>query len=214
MPRRIVPRTIAVRRGRRAAQRRARGIMVPRRRFKPNVYHFKRKVFLQDYAIVGGTQFAGAIQFALVDLPGYTDFTNLYDMYRFNKVVFKLIPKITEAALLGGSATLANANLQQIHSAIDYDDNSAPTNINQLVQYQTHKMTRGNQIHTRILVPKCQTTVSGASAAPKAKQWLDCDQTSLSHRGIKFIIPSPSQPSTTVYYDLEMTYYMSFKAVL
>jgi len=179
----------------------------------PNVYHFKRKVFLQDYAVVSTTQILGAIQFALVDLPGSTDFTNLYDMYRFNKVVWKLIPKVSEA-LLNAGGTLSNANLQQIHSVIDYDDNTAPTSINQLVQYQSHKLTRGHQMHTRVVVPKCQMTVSGASAAPKAKQWLDCDQNSLAHRGLKFIIPAPATPGTTVYYDLEMTYYMSFKNVI
>lgn len=187
-----------------------RGFTGPR---KPNVYHFKRKVFLQDYNIVSTTQQLGAIQFALVDLPGYTDFTNLYDMYRFNKVVWKLIPKVSEAALTSG-ATLANANLQQIHSVIDYDDAVAPTGINQLVQYQSHKMSRGHQVHTRVVVPKSQGTVSGSSAAPKAKQWLDCDQISIPHRGIKYVIPAPAQPNTTLYYDLEMTYYMSFKSVV
>lgn len=215
MPRRVVPRTLRYRKGRRAAQRRARGIMVPRRVGgfgKPNVYHFKRKVFLQDYLIISTSQALGSIQFALVDLPNSTDFTNLYDQYRFNKVVFKLIPKISESSINPGAIT--NANLQQIHSVIDHDDNTAPTGINQLVQYQTHKMTRGHQVHTRVLIPKCQATVSGASAAPKAKQWLDCDQNSLAHRGLKFIVPAPATPGTTLYYDLELTYYMSFKAVL
>lgn len=179
---------------------------------RPDVYHFKRKVFLQDYLIISTTQALGAIQFALVDLPGFTDFTNLYDQYRFNKVVWKLIPKISEASLNAGSNS--NANLQQIHSVLDYDDNTAPTSINQLVQYQSHRMTRGSQIHSRVLVPKCQMSVSGAAAAPKAKQWLDCDQTSLVHRGIKFIVPAAATPGTTLYYDLEMTYYMSFKNVL
>lgn len=178
-----------------------------------NTYHFKRKLFLQDYLAVSTTQAAGAIQFALIDLPGYTDFTNLYDMYRFNKVVFKLIPKYTEVSLVPGSTT-QNANLQQIHSVIDYDDAVSPASINQLTQYQSHKMTRGNKIHTRVLIPKCQTTVSGASAAPKSKQWLDCDQNSLAHRGIKFIVPTAGTANTTLYYDLELTYYMSFKNVL
>lgn len=176
------------------------------------VYNFKRKVFLQDWAVVGATQTATAVQFALSDLPGYTDFTSLYDMYRIDKVEFKLIPKYTEVGLVGGSAN--NSNLQQIHSVIDYDDAVAPTTISQLCQYQSHKMTRGNRVHKRTVVPKIQATVSSLSALPKAKQWIDCDQTSVYHRGIKLIIPAAGQSGTTVYYDLEMTQHLSFKNVL
>lgn len=193
----------------------SRPIRAPRR---PDVYHFKRKVFLKDYAIVSTTDFRGSIQFALVDLPSATDFTNLYDQYRFNKVVVKLIPKFTEVGYNAGSSN--NANCQQIHSVLDFDDNSAPTSINQLCEYQSHKMTRGNQMHTRILVPKVQSTVlvggAGvtASAAPRSKQWLDCDQNSIAHRGVKLIIPASATAGTTVSYDAELTYYISCKNVL
>lgn len=177
------------------------------------IYNFKRKLFLQDYIVVSTSSFSGALQFTLSDLPGYTDFTNLYDMYKINKVVWKLIPKYTEAALNGGTAN--NSNCQQIHSVIDYDDNVAPTGgISQLTQYQSHRMTRGNQIHSRTIIPKVQTSAQALSALPKANQWIDCDQTTVYHRGIKFIVPAAAQPGTTLYYDAEITMYLSMKNVL
>lgn len=183
-----------------------------KRPLESRVYSFKRKVFLQDYAVVSTTQAAVAQQFALADLPGFTDFTNLYDMYKITKVIFKLIPKFTNVALAAGSPN--NSNLQQIHSVIDYDDATAPSTIGQLCQYQSHRMTRGTQIHSRTFVPKVQTTVSALSAAPKANQWIDCDQTTINHRGVKFIIPAAGTAGTTVYYDAEITMYLAMKNVL
>lgn len=176
------------------------------------IYNFKRKLFVQDWTIVGATQAAGVRTFALSDLPGYTDFTSLYDMYKIRKVVFKIIPKFSEVALSGG--TTNNANLQQIHSAIDYDDGVAPASINTLCQYQSHRMTRGYAVHTRTLVPKVQTTVSGLNTAPKANQWIDCDQAGIVHNGVKYIIPAAAQAGTTLYYDCEITMYLSMKNVL
>lgn len=182
---------------------------------KPNVYHFKRKLFLQDGISIPSTApWSYAYQFRLMDLPNYTEYTALYDQYRINKIVLKLIPKYTESTVQAG-ATTNNAIMQQVHSAIDYDDLSYPTGISQLCEFQTHKMTRGNQVHTRVLVPQCQINVGNlGAAAPKAKQWLDCDQPGLSHRGVKVFIPNPTPANTTVYYDVEMTYYVSFKAVI
>lgn len=205
--RRSAPRRRLIRR-RRMARRPIRR-MIPR---NPNVHNFKRKLFLQDYIAVSGTQVAGATQFTISDLPSSTDFTNLFDQYRINKIVWKLIPKYTEVALVPGSAT-QNANLQQIHSVLDYDDATAPTSISQLTQYQNHKMTRGNQVHTRVLIPKVETMVNGASNAPKSYVWIDCDDTTVFHRGVKFIVPSPGTTGTTLYYDAEFTFYISCKNV-
>lgn len=183
---------------------------------KPNVYHFKRKVFLPDAVIVASSTglFGLAYQFRLIDLPNVTDFTNLYDMYRFNKVVMKLIPKYSDNLLIAGG-NISNSNIQQVHSVIDYDDLVSPTSISQLCEYQSHKMTRGNQVHTRVIVPKCQLNVGNiGAAAPVAKQWIDCDQTSISHRGAKVVIPAPLTADTQISYDLELTYYVSFKCVV
>lgn len=178
---------------------------------RPNVYHFKRKYFVVDaFAVTTGTDFKLGVNFALSNLPTFTDFTNLYDMYRINKIVYKIIPKYSQANLSGG----LNANLQQIHSAIDYDDTVAPVSISDLTQYQTHRMTRGNGIHTRVLVPKVNLSINNFADAPKAKQWIDCDDSTVLHRGLKLYIPAPLGADITVSYDVEATFYMSFKNVV
>lgn len=191
---------------------RRRQLARPMRRMprQPNVYHFKRKFFLIDAIVVNsGVDDKRGIGFALQNLPNFTDFTNLYDMYRINKVVYKIIPKYTQQTI-----TALTNNVQQIHSVLDYDDITAPGTISDLTQYQNHKMTRGNQIHTRVIVPKVLNTTAGLNTAPKSYQWLDCDNTGIVHRGLKLYIPAPGSAGLTLSYDVEATFYVSFKHVV
>lgn len=183
------------------------------RKFRPNTYDFKRTIFYENLFIVNsGTPLGYAFEQKFSQLPGVTDFTNLYDSYMIKKIVVKLIPKITQHNL--STTTIGNADLPQVHSAIDYDDATTPTSVNQLVEYQSHKMTRGNQVHTRVLVPKVELSTSSTGNAPKAFQWLDCDDTTVNHRGIKVWFNAPQSTGCTVYYDMLVKVYFSCKNVL
>lgn len=180
-------------------------------RGQPSVYSFKRTIFNKDNIVISGTDFAAAWSWDMNALPNVTDFSNLYDMYMIKKIVVKIIPKYSEALLNSGAST--NANMQQIHSVIDYDDGTNPTSINDLVQYQSHKLTRGNQVHTRVFVPKVELATSAANA-PKAYQWIDFDSLTTTHRGMKVYIPAPTSASTQVVYDVQTIYYFSCKNVV
>lgn len=180
---------------------------------RPNVYDFKRKIYYENLFIVNsGTPLGYAFQQTLSQLPNYTDFTNLYDQYMIKKIVVKIIPKITQHNL--ATTTIGNSDLPQLHSVIDYDDATTPTSVSQLVEYQTHKMTRGNEVHTRVIVPKVELDVAAATSAPKAYQWLDCDASTVNHRGLKFWFNAPQSANMTVYYDMLVTCYFSCKNVL
>lgn len=180
------------------------------------VYHFKRTQFYQNALSVSaaGTDYAQAWTFALNLLPNATDFTNLYDMYMIKKVVWKLIPKITQDTLVAGTA---NQDLPQVHTAIDYDDTVPPASIQTLCEYQSHRMTRGNQVHTRVFVPKIEMGAEGAAGsaliAPKAFQWIDSDNASAVHKGLKVYIPKPLTALTQINYDVQVVYYFSCKDV-
>lgn len=190
---------------------------------RPKAYSFKRKLFVYNNIELNyGTDYAGVFNFRLDQLPNYSDFQNLYDQYMIKKIVFKIIPKYSESALVTGGATTGinpNNQMQQIHSCIDYDDNTLPTSVDQLCQYQTHKMTRGNLVHTRVFVPKCEINVTSSAGvasanAPKAYQWLDCDAPTIPHNGIKVFIPAPGMANTRIQYDILTTYYISCKGVV
>lgn len=188
----------------------ARSLRTPMR---PNTYSFKRQIFYENLIVVNSGAASGyAFQQAFSQLPNYTDFTNLYDQYLIKKIVVKMIPKISQHNLT--STTTGNADLPQVHSVVDYDDNTTPTSVQQLCEYQSYKMTRGNQIHTRVFVPKIELNADSSVSAPKAYQWLDCDAPTLNHRGIKWWFSAPSSANTSVYYDMLVKVYFSCRNVL
>lgn len=180
---------------------------------RPNTYAFKRQIFYENLFIVNtGTPLGYAFQQKFDQLPGYTDFTNLYDQYCIKKIVVKIIPKVTQHNL--ATTTTGNSDLPQVHSVVDYDDATTPTSVSQLVEYQSHRMTRGNQIHTRVIVPKVELSTSGTGNAPKSYQWLDCDDSSVNHRGIKVWFNAPQSAGMSVYYDMLVKVYFSMRNVL
>lgn len=194
---------------RRYGRRRVRGGLGNR------VYNFKRTLFLENSIGVtaAGNLYSNHFGFTLGMLPAATDFTNLFDQYRINKVVWKAIPKFT---VVNGISGTGNALLAQVHTAIDYDDaNALPTGtaLSEITQYQSHRMHRGTAIIRRTVVPKVELA-GGATVFPKAYQWIDCDNTAILHNGIKVVIPKPLPAGTEMWYDVQMDVYLSCKNVV
>lgn len=203
------------RRPRRAPRRRParRGRRVGRLGSPRNVYSYKRTLFLQSNIQVGAVNdYSNHFGFTLGMLPNASDFTNLYDEYRVNKVVIKFIPKFSATLQGTGIANYMN----QVHTALDYDDSLAlptATAIQEITQYQSHRMTMGARMVTRTVTPKVELTGSSVQA-PKAYQWLDCDNTASLHNGVKLVIPKCDNATSLLVYDTQMTVYLSFRNVL
>lgn len=212
-PRRRLAYRSRPRRGRRMMRRR-----LARRKpaAAPRVYHYKRSVFYENIVTVDNTvNYSNSWGFTLGMLPSASDFTNLYDEYCITKAVLKFIPKISQATLQSG-VTTGNSLLTQIHTAIDYDDSNSLTNataLSEITQYQSHRMSRGNQTHTRVIVPKVEVTGS-TGQYPKAYQWIDCDNTTVLHNGVKVVIPKLPVANTLLYYDAMITLYFKCRNVL
>lgn len=194
-------------------------------KYKSSIYNFKRVAYLENYFSVtsGSLPSASGFFMTLSNLPDISDFQNLFDSYRVNKLVLTIIPKVsdyvaqvpTTLTSVGG----ANAMMPTIHSAIDYDDSNAPTNFNQMVQYDIYRSTRGHREHTRVWVPKVELTAGATSGLPKSYQWIDTDNIEVPHRGLKVWITPPaslgaSLGQATCYFDLKIKAYMSFKHVI
>jgi hypothetical protein len=180
---------------------------------RPGVYSYKRSVYVQAFATASNAGNAIAFAPLLSSLPGVTDFTTLYDQYMIKKVVFKLIPRGSEVPF----ATTTNLGFN-IHSALDYDDSNVPTGPNDLLQYQSYKMTPAHRILTRVWTPRTNAGVINNSgtlvaAQPKAYQWLDIAQTNIPHFGLKMYIDATNTSSQVMPFDAVITYYVSFKGV-
>lgn len=176
-----------------------------------NVHHFKRTLIGTSINTATSTTF-GAYAFSLAQLPDYTEFTNLYDQFRINKVLVKLVPNVNSAE------AGATQRLPQVHSVLDYNDSTAPTTLDELVQYNNYRMTMGSRIHTRKLTPAFLDNVFETSSVtrgsnPNFKKWLSTSNaTAIPHHGMKWAIGSTASASAITYTPY-ITFYISCKSV-
>lgn len=165
----------------------------------------------------------------LADVPNYTEFTSLYDQYQIKGIKITLYPKFSEVAgvgeqTVGGISGYGSLNLMgQIASVIDYDGISTTPSMNDLVQYQNLRITRGHQTHHRYFKPAVASSVfKNTSALTSAygmvkNKWLDCSNADVTHYGLYGIVDlsnlSPSFLGVNVDYDVKVDYYLAFKNV-
>lgn len=203
------------RRTRRSTMRRRRPMRrrmrVPRRlpRKALLVQHFKRTYEGPVITSSSAADTFGGLSFVFSSLPNATDFTNLYDRYRINKILIRFLPNFTEAQQ--GSVQLSN-----FFTVIDYNDAAAPASINALLEYPNCKFNQQNRMHKRIFSPATldATSTTGAITAtnPVWRQWISTTSTDVPHFGLKYC-----QQRTTVGGDISyrtyVTYYFSCAGV-
>lgn len=174
-----------------------------------DVYHYKRTLDYGNVVFATGANTYAAYSFKLNDLPDYTEFTQLYDSYKFSGVTMHYYPQQTQ-----DDASSAANTTGLMHSVIDYDDATAPTTINELMEYQNHKITPFNHQLRRFFKPKAASAVYTTSFVgfENASGWLDCANPDIAHYGFKTGLNTVSSGASTGY-RLFMTYYVKFKAV-
>lgn len=118
--------------------------------FRP-VYKFTRTIEGRyDVTTNGISQELQGFVFTLDQLPGYTDFTNLFDMYRISKIEIEWLPEYTE---LTDASVLSNAVNARFNSSVDISDVSPPASVDDLLQYQTVKSTGITKSHKQSFAP-------------------------------------------------------------
>lgn len=148
----------------------------------------------------------GASAFNLTQVPGYTDFTALYDFYKIKAIKLSFIPwsNVTN----GNSGT---EFFQRIFTAIDYNDVGIPTSVPELQQYKSCKWSPNNRIHKRYIKPKTIIDSFNELALTLDKQpWVPTTNTGNSYYGIKWAIESAI--NLTTLYKIEAKFYLCFKS--
>lgn len=150
-----------------------------------------------------------AFNFSLNDLPNYTEFTALYDMYKINAVKINFIPQQTQSISIGAINNAAgNA---RFFSAIDYNDGSVPGSIDELREYKTCKYTPIFKQHSRMIYkPKILDRGGAYSVTP----WISTLSPDQDYFGLKVGIEAMGSSTTTeMLYSVEAKFYLSFKNV-
>lgn len=132
----------------------------------------------------------GVVKFKLSDMPGYTEFTALYEEYKISFVKYTIenlfrngIGQLQTIESTGGGTITDNLSatalytytntttpgdrsnlVANIHSVIDYDDAQTPTTENQLIEYRTYKVTQHKAFHQRKLRPRFYTPYTTTSS--------------------------------------------------
>lgn len=201
-PRRTYRRRRRTRRSRRMMRR-------PRRTLSTrslNIHHFKRTITF-DPIISQTTDSFGSYAFQFNQLPNFSEFIQLYDSYRINKMVIKYVPNIN-------SANAGSTPMCQFHSVLDYNDATPLTLLTSAFEYQNWKMTRGAKVHTRTLTPAILDGVGNAGGVtpsfvkPAYKQWIATSSANIPHFGLKWVAEATTnvsdidwRPYITVYFS-------------
>lgn len=204
----------------RRMMRKRRNVRRSRLRASAVVHSFKRTCKLDNVSAsitAAGVQsgISQAYQFTLDSLPNYTEFTNLYDMYKINAIKLSFVPTASEYINSTTSSVIAQNGFQRFNSVLDYDDTSVPVSENELLQYATLKNTPGTRPHVRYFKPRILTTVEeivGATlgSSSTAPRWISCLSPSVEHLGVKIFVPPPvagSAIGAAITYTVYATYY-------
>jgi len=159
----------------------------------------------------------GAMAFSLQDLDQVTSFTSLFDQYRIDRVIVQVKTHNNFSSFNTSSA--ANSAPPTTFWVIDRDDSNALTTLAQARQYdnvQDACLTDHVEID---LEPSVTPAIYAAGAfsgygITRTGVWLDCNNVSIPHYGVKFAITELTALATDTYFwDIEFYYYVSFRNV-
>lgn len=166
-----------------------------------------------QFANVSGTavgEVTGALSFALSDLPGYTEFTSLYDQYRFVAVEVKF----TAVYPTYNAVASATSQWGMFYTAIDYDDATAGSST-LLRENATLIATHPSKNVTRRVVPHSAVAEFGGgvftSYGNKVGDWIDSSSPGVSHYGVKYALQA-SVGTILPIYTVECIYACEFRA--
>lgn len=219
-------------RSRRAPRRKtARRKMSMRRRLplssQRKVYSFRRTCEIRPWLYFDGqwtrqtdnrignnnalTNNTGIFKFALTDLPGYTDFVNLYENYKLTGVKLRFIPIIgTES-----SANVANnAIMSPVAMCIDRGANDLiplnPTFIELLEHQDVMLRSSYKPFSLYIRYPKAHSGADALTQTVLTSPWLDLQVNgeSVDHHGLKYCFQDVVAADRAVSYRVYATYYI------
>lgn len=164
------------------------------------------------------TDVFAAWAFCLADIPNVTSVGALFDQYRFEEIQFRLRSR-NPAVFVANSASPNYATATPL-VVVDLDDNTAPTTLLELQQYDNCIQISAQDSLDIVLDPSVTTPVfaggvfSGYKVEKGSDGWLDVANASIPHYGVKVAIPAlVATTSQRFDWDVEAIYKVSFKNV-
>lgn len=192
---------------------------LPRRSLgNPNqkVYYFKRFTTLGTIVVTSSSANAyGASVFSLDQLPGYTEFTNLFDFYKIKAIKLSFIPTSNVTLQTGNSSTTVANSIynNRIFTVIDYNDAGIPTSVNELREYSNCKWSPNNKIHKRYIVPNpLADATDDSTISLMNKPWVPSTNYAMDYYAIKWAIENTAAGVGVELYKMEAKFYIACKS--
>lgn len=187
------------------------------------IHRFKRTAYLGTAtasisALGVPTPIQNAYTFSLNQLPNASEFGVLFDQYKITGVKLTFTPALNDGILSPLNGTATALGYSRVHSVIDYDDSTAPSSEDQMLEYGSHKSTAPFVTHSRYIKPKVLHEIyrSGVATAyaPRSGTYLDMVNNDVPHYGIKVWVSAPNTTAGTansIAYKVYQTMYFTCK---
>lgn len=195
------------------------------------IYSFKRTCELPPYNYEAGIwqrqasnvvnnntaqlYYRGIFKFKLDDLPGFSDFTNLYENFRITGVRLRFLPYLgTEATAPATTGTV----MSPLALCIDRGANDAigvNPSFTDLLQNQDCKIYSSHKpFSIYIAYPMAHTPADGVTQTVLTSPWLDSEVNGqvVDHHGLKFCFQENTSVDRCVSFRVYATYYIKCRA--
>lgn len=157
--------------------------------------------------------------FCLADIPNISSLGALFDQYRIDAIQFRLRTR-NPAVVVMNSASPNYATTSPL-LVVDRDDNTAPSTLLELQQYDNCTcISTQDSIDILLDSPSITPSVfsggafSGYAVDDSGNYWLDVANTSIPHYGIKAGLPALVASTTSkIDWDVEAWYKVSFRNI-
>lgn len=190
-------------------------------------FAFDQFITMNTAASVAGIDyFSLGIGFSLADLQNSAEFTALYDAYRLDYVKLKFLPCWSNSISITGAPHMQPSLM--LHYCIDKDDNqsfnAANSGIESMREYDSYKIKNNVMglkyfqigLKPRVAMTVYNTGLTAAYAEPTRAIFLNANNDTVPHYGVKMIFESYNGASaTSVEWKLRVsaTYYFTMKDV-
>lgn len=187
---------------------------IPRNRMANKTYMFKRHVDLGTVALSNAATVSGGLRFQLDQVPGYTEFTAMFDMYRIAAVK---VTCLQNADNIQVQATVPYAVVRWV-SVVDYNSSGTFATLNDAREFQNAKISQFPTQYpkSRYFKPKMVTVVEDSStsviAGGNKRGWLNSNVVNIPHYGYRYFFEQLTSPYTGSV-KFEAVYYMMFRQV-
>lgn len=156
-----------------------------------------------------------AYSFKLDNVVNASDFTNLYDQYRINKIHLYLERQLNQS----GTVTVGNPSNKRIRVVWDQNDNNPLTQEDDYLEYGNCKSYQilGNGSIRLTIYPRVNNKVEGVgggdafTSMPASKQWFNIAEDDIPMFGCKIFIPADVATFGQQLFSVRAKFYLSMK---